>query len=64
MAGAREEKEVREVIAYESRDFVLFHGIYDREGTQSMFAEQMNAWDRHQNKVWWQGGSGRGFSAW
>lgn len=27
-----------------------------------MFAEQMNAWDRHQNKVWWQGESGRGFS--
>lgn len=62
MAGAREEKEMREVTGCEARDFILFCGIYHRGGTQSMFAEQMNAWDRHQNKVWWQGGSGRGFS--
>lgn len=26
-----------------------------------MFAEQMNAWERHQNKSWWQGSGGRGF---
>lgn len=27
-----------------------------------MSAEHMNAWDSHENKVWWQGESGRGFS--
>lgn len=53
MAGAREEKEMRAVI--------LFCGIYHRGGTQSI-AEQVNAWERHQNKVWWHSGSGRGFS--
>lgn len=44
MAGAREEKEVREVTGYEARDFLLFCGIYHRGGTQSVFAEPMNAW--------------------
>lgn len=27
-----------------------------------MSAEHMNAWDSHENKVWWQCESGRGFS--
>lgn len=62
MAGAREEKEMRAVIGCEARDFILFCGIYHRGGTQSMFAEQVNAWKRHQNKVWWHSGPGRGFS--
>ena len=33
-----------------------------QRGCPVMSAEHMNAWDSRENKVWWQGGSGRGFA--
>lgn len=53
---------LREVTGREARDFILFHGLCHRVGTQLIFAKEIDDWDRHQNKDWWEGGSGRGSS--